>query len=887
MSSLFQGYEYDIFISYRQKDNKYDGWVTEFVDNLKRELEATFKEDISVYFDINPHDGLLETHDVDASLKEKLKCLIFIPILSRTFCDPKSFAWEHEFKVFVEQASQDRFGLKVKLPNGNVASRVLPVRIHDLDIEDIKLCELVLQGVLRGIEFIYKEVGVNRSLSPKDSEEKNLNKTNYRNQINKVALAIKEIISGLKTESATTVDEKTLFSEQSGDIKKDKRGNVFKKPVKLNRIQLLSTILALIVLIVLMLTLPKLLKDRVNLSTMTLNVSVMNENGEREIRKVFKKGYVSKLALFPFVNESNDSLNNWMKYGISEIILQDLYQFNYISTGQDNSTHFQQQIKYAKTNNYRYFLTGVFKTINGIYEITTRLYQTTNGALKEERFFRGNDFFSLIDNISFQTRVDLDIPQSILSSFPDLPLKEQLTNNLKALQFYVEGLYFKELKYTSTFQGLNKAIELDSTFAKALLYHAWVNDLYQISSISALKFINQAMRHRQRLSEIDEILTRIIYYSIIGENDKAVYLSEMQQELQPENINTLLRLINTYQINFIVDKCQKAAEKLNELLPGQPEYLILLANSYLYSGKLEKGKVELEKILKGNPENTGALLQLGEIYLQKKDLNAAEEVYKKVILINPEETQFIAMILRYIDFARTNTEGKNFLEPFTGYYRSEHGELGAKSYIHNNFLIFKPVSQSAYFRYPISKDQNTKFDGSSTYTFLSNNQGQVVKMVHKSKRNVDSSLYWKQDSSIINAIKSLTFNNIQESLFEFRRAYEQNSEHYYLAYFIKHLEFIQSQKYEKSNSVMESYIGKYGELDIYKKNDQYYYIDNLGMIYKILPLSDREFMIPSIYNRVITMIKDNNSIKGLKIIYRNGKEEFIPKINLPGSARSN
>ena len=83
MASIIEGYNYDIFISYRQKDNKYDGWVTEFVENLRRELEATFKEDISVYFDINPHDGLLETHDVDESLKEKLRCLIFIPILGR------------------------------------------------------------------------------------------------------------------------------------------------------------------------------------------------------------------------------------------------------------------------------------------------------------------------------------------------------------------------------------------------------------------------------------------------------------------------------------------------------------------------------------------------------------------------------------------------------------------------------------------------------------------------------------------------------------------------------------------------------------------------------------------------------------------------------------
>jgi len=75
MPSLIPGYEYDIFISYRQKDNKGDKWVSEFVEALKTELEASFKEDVSVYFDKNPHDRLTETYKVDKSLEGKLKCL--------------------------------------------------------------------------------------------------------------------------------------------------------------------------------------------------------------------------------------------------------------------------------------------------------------------------------------------------------------------------------------------------------------------------------------------------------------------------------------------------------------------------------------------------------------------------------------------------------------------------------------------------------------------------------------------------------------------------------------------------------------------------------------------------------------------------------------------
>ena len=198
MPSVISGFEYDIFISYRQKDNKGSHWVTEFVEALKTELGATFKEDISIYFDENPHDGLLETHDVDSSLKDKLKCLIFIPVISQTYCDPKCFAWKNEFLAFKELARDDQYGLKLKLANGNVASRILPIRIHELDAEDKTLLENEL-GPLRAIDFIFKSSGVNRPLrSNEDHPNDNLNKTYYRDQVNKVANAVKEIISAIK-----------------------------------------------------------------------------------------------------------------------------------------------------------------------------------------------------------------------------------------------------------------------------------------------------------------------------------------------------------------------------------------------------------------------------------------------------------------------------------------------------------------------------------------------------------------------------------------------------------------------------------------------------------------------------------------------------------------
>lgn len=217
MPSIVSGFEYDIFISYRQNDNKYDQWVSDFVHNLSLELVATLKDRLSIYFDANPEDGILETHNVDKTLSTKLNALIFIPIISNTYCDTTSFAWQHEFLPFKNNKSD--IGLDITLPNGNVASRILPMRIHDMDVEDVKLLENELSGTLRSIDFIYKSAGVNRPLRPKDDNlADNQNGTIYRNQINKAANAVKEIILGIKKAQSGPILGAASFTANLKDL---------------------------------------------------------------------------------------------------------------------------------------------------------------------------------------------------------------------------------------------------------------------------------------------------------------------------------------------------------------------------------------------------------------------------------------------------------------------------------------------------------------------------------------------------------------------------------------------------------------------------------------------------------------------------------------------
>jgi hypothetical protein len=191
-SVIVPGFQYDIFISYRSNDNKL-GWVTEFAEQLKNELASTIKDPVSVY--LNPSHADDEPEATEIS---NLNCLIFLPVASHTYCDSNSISWKNELLAFHKMASASAFGLNIKLGNGNVTSRILPVCIHELDEEDRDLFAEETGMELRAVDFIYREPGVNRPLKADDDPKQNLSKTSYRNQVNKIANAVKDVVKEMK-----------------------------------------------------------------------------------------------------------------------------------------------------------------------------------------------------------------------------------------------------------------------------------------------------------------------------------------------------------------------------------------------------------------------------------------------------------------------------------------------------------------------------------------------------------------------------------------------------------------------------------------------------------------------------------------------------------------
>ncbi|MCX6254084.1 MAG: hypothetical protein NTV31_06345 [Bacteroidia bacterium] len=635
MASIITGYEYDIFISYRQKDNKYDGWVTEFVDNLKKELEATFKEDVSIYFDENPHDGLLEIHNVDKSLENKLKSLVFIPIISQTYCDPKSFAWQNEFIAFNKMAGEDQFGRDIKLASGNVCSRIIPIKIHDLDASDTELIENEMGCRLRSIEFIYSSAGVNRPLKPSDNPDKNLNKTFYRDQINKVANAVKDIIYGLHPDPRKRATKSYQTGTVSGytDVQS---ASVPEKPAQGRRFPgkaILFGSLGVFLVLALLIFIPKLIRKT------TTEISATD---------IIKKA----IAVLPVTNLTGNSDLEYVAAGIHDAIIGQLGEISSLlvksrsSTLQfRNSEESIQQI--AKKLGVNEIVESSIKGPEDNLQIEVRLIE----AFPVEKNIWSASFNQNWNNISTIyrdiTRRIADGIQIKLTPQEEKKLTSTRSDNQDFISAYTKGKFWMN-QVTPTPEGfekglkyLNEAIAMDPTDPRPYLALALGYSNAGHVSPATADASNRAKAYALKALELDstqaEAYTVLAARYLYTEWNFAAAEHALKRSLA---LNQNLSSIHYTYAWFLTltrknDEAVAEMKKAVEIDPLNPYCTSYLAWLYLFIGRYEEAIAEARKTLDLDPNYTTAFYVMGSAYTEMGMHYEAIEMQKKGLAISP------------------------------------------------------------------------------------------------------------------------------------------------------------------------------------------------------------------------------------------------------------
>jgi TolB-like protein/tetratricopeptide (TPR) repeat protein len=646
MASLMSGYEYDIFISYRQNDNR-SGWVTEFVSALQEELAATLKESVSVYFDTNPHDGLLETHNVDKSLEGKLKCLIFIPVISQTYCDTNSFAWQHEFVAFNKMAKEDQYGRDIRLTSGNVASRILPVKIHDLDAEDKALLENELGGVLRSIEFIYKASGVNRPLKPNDERTENLNHTYYRDQINKVANAVKEIISAIKKHNKQ--DE--VISKEEIKPKTEISKNLKPKII-------VGSFFVLALLVLGYFFIPKLF------------------NSSKPVDK--------SIAVLPFKSLSDDPEKQYLADGMMDAILLHLSKIEDLRVM--SRTSVEQYRKTDKASNVigqelgvAYLLEGSFQKYGDNARLIVQLIKTgKEGHVWAKDYDRNwNDVFSVQSEVAQTIAREL---HAVITPEEKQLIERTPTVNLTAYDFYQRG---REELVKYWINGNNrealeqaeyhyrKALEYDSTFAKAYTGMAiiyWSKHYYEEYFSknfldSVLILANIALSYDNQLSEA--YIVRGQYYNEIGNSDESLKEFDKAIQLNPNDWMAYMSRGALYSNNDLVKSLENYHKAIS--LNRDSKLPVLFRNiSWVYSGAgfREKAEYYNKEALKLDRDSLSFYETLSFIEETNGNYTKALDLNKRVYALDTSRVEILWKIGNIYVFLEKYDEALDWFKKF-------------------------------------------------------------------------------------------------------------------------------------------------------------------------------------------------------------------------------
>jgi TolB-like protein/lipoprotein NlpI len=443
------------------------------------------------------------------------------------------------------------------------------------------LLENELGGVLRSIDFIYKASGVNRPLKPNDVRAENLNHTYYPDQINKVANAVKEIITSIKK-----------HDQQDGEVLKEV---IIIKPKNLENLnsKFITGFLLVLVLIALgYFFIPKLSKNA--------------DSVEKSI------------AVLPFRNLSNDTTQLPFCDGFMEDILNNLQKVNSFTVRPRTSSYQYRDSKKSTTIignelNVNYLVGGSVGHEGNNLKIRVYLIDS-----KADKQLWSNDFPGEMNQLfSLPSEIAKEIASKLKAELTPEEIKKiekRPTENPEAYNYYLQGNYYY---WKGSGSGVNntaielyeKAIKLDPGFAlaftgiaKCLLDQYW---LYKDHSEDIL--------HKSK-QEIDKAF-----------------------EIDPDLPEAHLALGLYYYLGYLkYPEALKQFELVLKYQPKNPEVIYYSAAVHRRAGNWEKAKSEFEKAFELNPGRADMAEDAGEIFDLLRDYSKAEEYYNMSIMLQPD-----------------------------------------------------------------------------------------------------------------------------------------------------------------------------------------------------------------------------------------------------------
>jgi len=390
-----------------------------------------------------------------------------------------------------------------------------------------------------------------------------------------------------------------------------------------------------------------------DMSMAATQITVSNELGQQETHYIPSETFRRRMAVFFWNNESGDPELDWLQYGITELLVQDLQQSPFVlatSPWSNFGNGFYSRMRQAGFNdglrvprslmreiadeaNRQYFVEGSLDKTADEYVVTARIWETQSLDQVTELTRRNWDLYTAIDQLSRDIREELDVPSGSSRIAEDLPLAETYGESEMALKAYIQGLNARlfENDFDASNVFFDQAVAIDPNFVLGWFIKG-ANLVDGGDLPGAQLVLSKAQELDYRLPSRDRALLKASLYRVSGQHEKLMSFLRLQAQIRDDATwhNALATML--------MFSGELEAAKEESLLALERDALNV--GIYIRMSALERATGDLQAAVdyarmyqEKKPEDIYANIQLGDLLRDSGNLEAAKEHYKQAQIL--------------------------------------------------------------------------------------------------------------------------------------------------------------------------------------------------------------------------------------------------------------
>ena len=289
----------------------------------------------------------------------------------------------------------------------------------------------------------------------------------------------------------------------------------------------------------------------------------------------------------------------------------------------------------CRQDSVRALVTGSFVKMGDMFATDVKVLDVESKALLKSASSKGEGVGSIlkvqIDELGKQIATGIGLPEAQVVQ-EQKPITDVTTTSMQAYNYFVHGRqHVERLYHVDARRLLEKAIQLDSTFAMAHFYLAYVYSSLGETKLRRSAFEN-AMKYTERTTRKERLIIESGYArSILGDRQKQYKLLKLLEREFPKD-----KMVH-YALSFFPQEDSiSQLEQATSLDPTFEMAAIMLGYAYARRGEYSRAIEVLERYAKASPGNANPFDTMGEIYFWMGNLDESIRKYKEAVDIKPD-----------------------------------------------------------------------------------------------------------------------------------------------------------------------------------------------------------------------------------------------------------